>query len=235
MENGIFAGERISMKKRHGQAFPLAAVRRQLTCWKRRTFGPRGFQLEGRYYRYSHHHYMYESERIVEVGLVWDFLQGRQGEALEVGNVLSNYHAFSHTVVDKYEVATGVLNEDIVSYDPGKKFDTIVSISTLEHVGWDESPREPEKILLAFDRVRTLLKDNGRMVITMPLGYNSFLDQLVREERTGFDQVLYLKRFNVANEWRQSSLDQIASAEYNNPFPFANAVAVAFQGDAIQH
>jgi len=51
--------------------------------------------------------------------------------------VLSHYFAVKHDIVDKYEIAPSVVNEDLVNFKPGKKYDLIVSISTLEHVGWD--------------------------------------------------------------------------------------------------
>jgi hypothetical protein len=38
-------------------------------------------------------------------------------------------------VLDKYEQAPGVINEDVVSFSPPQKYDLIVSVSTLEHVG----------------------------------------------------------------------------------------------------
>ena len=50
---------------------------------------------------------------------------------LEIGNVLNHYFSFNHTVIDKYEEATGVLNVDIVDFDTNEKFDLVVSISTV--------------------------------------------------------------------------------------------------------
>jgi hypothetical protein len=171
---------------------------------------------------------MFNTERTVEVGLVLDFLKGKQGAILEIGHVLSNYHFFPHTIVDKYEIAPNVINEDIVSYFPDKKFDYIVSISTLEHVGWDENPCEPEKIFQAFERVSSLLKENGQMVITMPLGYNSYLDNLIREKKTGFTNVFYLKRLNSTNQWKEVKLENLYNVKYNEPYQCANAIVVIF-------
>ena len=55
------------------------------------------------------------------------------------------YYKFEHDIVDKYEKKKGIINQDIVDYKPDKKYDLIISISTLEHVGWDETPRENYK------------------------------------------------------------------------------------------
>ena len=69
---------------------------------------------------------------------------------LEVGNILSHYFSVNHDIVDKYEKDVDVINQDIIDYHPNKKYDLIVSISSLEHVGEDETPREPKKILYAL-------------------------------------------------------------------------------------
>ena len=75
---------------------------------------------------------------------------------LEVGNVLSH-----HDMLDKYEMAKGVTNADVVHSTSEKKYDLIISISTLEHVGWDEKPRDDTKILLAIENMRALISSHG--------------------------------------------------------------------------
>ena len=62
---------------------------------------------------------------------------------LEVGHVLGHYRRQAHVVVDKYEAAPGVLNLDVLDLGDLGPFDLIVAVSTLEHVGHDESPRDP--------------------------------------------------------------------------------------------
>jgi hypothetical protein len=54
-----------------------------------------------------------------------------------------------------------------------------VSISTVEHIGWDERPRQPDKVLGAVDHVCVLLAPRGRFLVTAPLAYNSVLDEAV--------------------------------------------------------
>jgi hypothetical protein len=108
------------------------------------------FIFNGKTYYYFVHKYntTWKNERAVEVPIIWDIVREhyRQGKrVLEVGNVLSHYFRIFHDVLDKYEVAEGVINQDVVDFKPAWKYDLIVSISTLEHVGWDEEPKEPEK------------------------------------------------------------------------------------------
>ena len=68
------------------------------------------------------YHYTWLNERAVEVALALDLLERHPGASvLEVGNVLGHYVPFEHTVVDKYEQAPGVLNEDVADLDLGRR------------------------------------------------------------------------------------------------------------------
>ena len=120
----------------HGVGFPFVGLQRLCVSFWRRTFR-KSFLFSGEQRQYWIHPYILNNERAVEVSLAHTFLRKPTAATLEVGNVLANFFSFPHDVVDKYEKAPGVLNEDIVSYSPGKKYDFIVTLSTLEHVGWD--------------------------------------------------------------------------------------------------
>ena len=112
--------------------------------------GQRTFAVGNRTYQYATDHYnrAWRNERAVELALGRGFLDEHNGQRLlEVGNVLAHYGASGHDVLDKYEDAPNVINDDIVDFSPDPPYDAILSISTLEHVGWDERPREPDKTL----------------------------------------------------------------------------------------
>jgi len=162
----------------------LAKVRRRnkliAYCCVRLVKSPPTFTFQGGTYTQFWHRYnsTWRNERAVEIPIIRGVVRRSPGaRILEVGNVLSHYGPVSHEVVDKYEKAEGVINEDICSYAPLEKYDLILSISTLEHVGWDEEPRRPEKILSAFENLKCLLALGGRIVVTLPLGYNRPMDQ----------------------------------------------------------
>jgi hypothetical protein len=210
----------------HGIWLPFVMLQRLWVYTSRKLFVSQTFVFADKKYRYVIHPFTLNNERTVEIAIASEFLRDKTGEILEVGNVLSNYCSFSHDVVDKYELTPGVINEDIVSFSPGKKYDVIVTLSTLEHVGWDETPREPEKILQAIARLKELLKDGGDLLVTIPLGYNSYVDNLVRAGKTGFMETRYLKRITANNQWREAQLAEVATAQYNSPFPCANAIMV---------
>jgi hypothetical protein len=210
----------------HGIAFPWVVVHRSGVYFWRKNFGARTFSLSGQSHAYVIHPFVLDNERVVEVALARDFLAGRSGAILEVGNVLGNFLNRPHDVVDKYEKAPGVVNEDVITYQPAKKYAAIVTLSTLEHVGWDETPRTPEKILQAIEHLKQLLAGGGELLATMPLGYNSYLDQILREKRTGFAEVKFLIRTTADNQWREASLEEALAKPFGKPYACANALMV---------
>jgi SAM-dependent methyltransferase len=195
-----------------------------------RLFKPgRVIAFQGRTYPflYARYNLTVRNERAIELPIFWDAVQRQRPEqVLEVGNVLAHYFPIKHTVVDKYERGPRVINEDVVDYRPGRTFDLIVAISTLEHVGWDEEPRDPPKIRRAIETLRGLLSPQGRLVISLPLGYNTEVDRLVRERALPFTTAGYLKRVTADNQWREVDWEGVQGAEYNYRIPTANAVVL---------
>ena len=155
-----------------------------------------------------------------------------KGSILEIGNVLSHYFPFNHDIVDKYEKAEGVVNEDVTEITFSKKYDLIISISTLEHVGWDEDPKkqimlnENQKIRQAIEKIRTLLNPGGRIAVTVPVGYNPNLDSLLNSGKPIFDKFFYLKRISKDNKWVETTWKDIENSKFNEPFPFANGLVI---------
>jgi hypothetical protein len=191
---------------------------------------PTTFTLGGTRYRYLWHPYMstWRSERAVELPIAWSRARRANPAAtLEVGNVLSNYFPVRHTVLDKYEQAPGVINEDVVDFDPGRRYELIVSVSTLEHVGWDEGePRDPEKVLRAIDRLRELLTPEGELLFTVPHGSHTALDGYLSEGRVPLADRRCLKRVSADGRWSEVSCDQLEDVAYDSPFPYANGVTI---------
>jgi hypothetical protein len=210
----------------HGVVFPFVVLHRSWVYFYRKIFGAREFSFMGTRHAYVIHPFILDNERAVEVALAREFLSDRKGTILEVGNVLANFMSLPHDVVDKYEKAPGVINEDIIAYAPGKKYDVIVTVSTLEHVGWDETPRTPEKILQAIAHLKSLLADGGELLATMPIDYNSYLDKVIRENQTGFTRVNFLIRISSDNRWREASFDEAIIQKFGTPYTCANAIMV---------
>jgi SAM-dependent methyltransferase len=188
-----------------------------------------GFQVGQRSYPYFVHPYnrTWTNERIVEVPLTMEVVRRYQGKMiLEFGNVLGHYESFQHDIVDKYETSAGVINEDVISFEPQAPYDLIVSISTLEHVGWDEYPRDSTKISRALAHLKKCLKPGGFLFMTVPLGYNPEHDEFLRKNPQLFDRMTFIKRQDVANHWSEAKAADSWGARYSDPFPAANVIAV---------
>lgn len=212
----------------YGVRTPFTVIGRLATyCWSLLFRRRRTFCLDDRRYRYAIHLRLstFRNERAVEIPIALQMFS-LNGEVLEVGNVLSQYIQFSHDVVDRYEKGPGVQNVDIVDYRPDKRYDLIVSVSTLEHVGWDEVPRNPEKIVSAVSNMESLLKPRGRMIVTMPLGYNTWMDGCLRDGTLGFSSTLYMTRVSRMNDWVQVAPAEALGQKYDGRYPCANAIAV---------
>jgi hypothetical protein len=188
------------------------------------------FKFNKHSYHYFCHRYnsTWRNERTVEIPITWEELKKHNSsDVLELGNVLSHYFPTTHDVVDKYEKASSVKNVDIVDFVSKKKYSLIVSISTLEHVGWDEDKKDPQKILKAIKVMKKHLKQGGKLLVTFPLGHNPHLDILIREKKLPFDSIYFLKRVSMLNDWQEVSFKVLREKpRYGEPFPNANVIGV---------
>ncbi len=194
------------------------------------------FEFDGKSLPLFYHRYnmTWANERAVEVPIATEFLRRFAGKrVLEVGNVLSHYGDVDHTILDKYERGTGILNQDIADYSPAEQFDLVLSISTFEHIGFDDETDgdSGEKIAQAIATCRGLLATTGQLVLTLPLGYNPALDRMIAEEQLGSDRATFLKRTGRL-AWQAVDVDTALACRYRSPFPYANAVMVAEFGRA---
>lgn len=189
------------------------------------------FMFDGRSYSYFNHWYnvTWLNERTVEIPVMREVLRGTSDNVLEVGNVLSCYdRSLTHTVVDKYEKPNreNLFAEDAETFSVGGPYDLIVSISTLEHVGWDETPRDPDKIARTVRNLRRLLSPTGQLVFTAPVGYSPPLDRLI-DDGDDFLSRRCLRRISARNEWEEADWDQVRQFRFHYPHPFANGLVIA--------
>lgn len=199
-----------------------------------RTAGTPGptFVHDGREHALLRHryHYTWLNERGVEVPLALAAFEGHDPQrVLEVGNVLTHYRSAAqrHLVVDKYESAPGVLNADVVDVDPGRPLDLVLSVSTLEHVGFDEPEPDPDKPRRAVAHLASLLAPGGRLWATIPVGYNRGLDARLRAGEVGFTRLTALRRTSADNRWTQVDVDEVWDAGYDRLLATAHGIVVA--------
>ena len=206
------------------------------------------------------------SERAVEIPVACNFLARLKDKTrlLEVGNVLKHYEALieqdraqiqARRVIDKYEVADGVENIDLMDIAPSQKYSAIISISTVEHIGQGSEPNQTygenlekcdrEGPLKAIAKIYDLLSDGGQALITVPFGkllergwfiqfdrdYLNLLSQKYQIPQSAIDPS-FLKLVQTYHRpthrsiWVQANPLELSNVEYNSPFSFANAIAV---------
>jgi hypothetical protein len=191
------------------------------------------FVCNGNTYKYARYwtNAAYSTERVVEVPIIMKYVEEclkNKGTILEVGNVLGHYYSFPHDVVDKFEKSKDVLNIDIVDYTPENKYDLTVSISTLEHVGYDEEDKRPGKIIRALERMTHTTKAGGHVIFTIPLGYNTHTDDYFKFDLIPISEKYLMQRISCKNEWVEQRKDLLKiDFKYGKPFPYGNWVLIA--------
>lgn len=190
------------------------------------TFTWRGLELRCLFARYN---MTWVGERMIEVPIGQCLLkEAKPGRTLEIGNVLSHYFPVNHTVLDKYEKAPGVINADIIDYRPEQAFDLILSISTFEHIGFDDDAPESSgtKISACVQHTRTLLSAEGRLFLTFPTGYNPDLDQLLASRALDARRMDCYRRLG-RRHWESCNLEQAFEHPYRSRYPYANSLVIA--------
>jgi hypothetical protein len=182
--------------------------------------GRKTFRFRGREYPYFFHPYngTWKNERIVEMPISEAFLQGvPEHEILELGNVTWHYRpSRRHEVVDKYEKGEGVKNMDVIDIPGPARYRRITAISTIEHVGFDETPMDRAKIPQALEVLRGLLLPGGEALVTIPIGYNPLLDDDLREGAVKFDELAFLKANDSGFGWHEATAEECWGTVYRD-------------------
>jgi FkbM family methyltransferase len=191
------------------------------------------FDLAGERYSYQTDPRAWKNERAVELPIAYAALlrhsreHGGTGAVIEVGNVLSHYYPVEHDVVDKYESDARVTwREDVIDFRPPYAPSLVLSISTLEHVGFSESPRDPARFALAIETIVAWLAPGGRLLFTVPIGYNPAVAALLARPPAYIASIRCLRRTSAGNLWEEADFEAVRDARYDDPYPCANAVAI---------
>ncbi len=193
-----------------------------------RYSSPSYFTFQGKKIRYVLHKQSlaWNNERSLEVPLVMEYIRNGSRNMLEVGAVLRHYYPMlSGDVLDKFEPGEGIIHDDASTFRPSRKYDLIVSISTLEHVGFDDDAKDHHGTWKAiYNLQKNCLAKGGTMVITLPLRYNKAVDEAVFKKEYGFSEQYFFRRVSWRNTWKQISPDAAQKASYS--FDHANFIVV---------
>jgi hypothetical protein len=159
----------------------------------------KSFEFNGKELPYFDHPYnnTLGNERSIEVSIAKEFFRG---DVLEIGRVLPHYGFDKHDVVDKFE--EGGILADVLTWVPTKQYDTIISISTIEHVG-EESGNKGQSGLDVIAWMRKYVKFAGTIFVTVPYGYNKDMDAAIEAEERLFKNEFYFFRDNEG-DWHQT-------------------------------
>jgi hypothetical protein len=171
---------------------------------------------------YGFRRWAWRSERGLEIALGAQALEGfARDDVLEVGNVLSLAGFAGHTVLDKYERGPGILNVDIVGFVPERRYGLVVSLSTLEHVGWDEVPSDPDKAALALE---TIDRIGGALLVTIPVGYHRAFERAFVDGP--FDSVALAVKTSRLGRWETRPPSARENVSYGRPFALGNGILI---------
>lgn len=163
---------------------------------------PKTFFFEERNmpYFYSSKNATYSNERCIEIAVGKYYLNKyKDKKILEVGNVLARYFPVYYDVLDKYDKNKNTISADVETYKSTKKYDLIITISTMEHVGFDETDKRVDKIPKSIANLKSQLAKNGELIITVPFGYNPHLDKYIRTKP--FSRAYYFSK-QGQNDWK---------------------------------
>lgn len=167
------------------------------------------------------------NERRIELGILKHFLD-LGGDILEVGAVSPYYWEPKHEVLDPYD-KKATIKEDILNYT--KHHHTIISISTLEHIGrsaeYGDPELRPERAVEAF---KHCLKLSDLFVFTVPLDCNHKLDEFFYYYYQPIQPVHFITR-DKNNYWREIVRPDLSECRYGQPYHASNHLIVGFIGD----
>ena len=88
--------------------------------------------------------------------------------------------------------------------------------------------RDPKKILYAVENLKKLIKPGGKVVVTLPLGYNQYMDELLKKGKLKFSKMYLMKRISKDNEWIEvKKIDKNdLNGRYGTPYMFANKIII---------
>jgi SAM-dependent methyltransferase len=188
-------------------------------------------------------------ERVVE--FPWVFGQGLSGRVLDAGSTLNHEHILDRALplVDALTIVT--LEPEAVAYPLRRvsymyadlrslpfadgQFDLAVSISTLEHVGMDNTtygvPDQPAadpavEVAKAAAELRRVVAPGGRILLTIPFGHREDHGWLRQFDAEGLERLvadfggrdaatIAFFRYDRLG-WRRSSIVDAADASYRD-------------------
>lgn len=150
---------------------------------------------------------VYANEKTIELPIFKRAVESG-GNVLEIGNVLKMYYPeLKHIVLDKSSKGKGIINKDVFEFQPKKKYDLVVAVSSVLD----------SKLLLPTIESMKLLGE--RVFISVPMGYDPDLDAEIRKITGG--RLIIMKRISRENRWIESRSFG-SKMRYGYPYEYGN-------------
>lgn len=191
-------------------------------------------------------------ERTVEYPWFFSRLPRTAGRLLDAGSALNYGYILSHEKLDNKTISIFTLAPEAENYGErgisyiygdlrescyrGDYFDWIVSISTLEHIGMNntlfytsdpsKNESDPESYLQALLELHRILKPNGVLYMTVPFGraetrgwLQIFDSEMVQKLLSVFKPSAFQEAYfrYTSSGWQTSSADECRDARYFDP------------------
>jgi len=205
-------------------------------------------------------------ERVIEYPWVLSRLSDKGGLLLDAGSALNHRYVLSNPQVARKRVVVYTLSPKGEEMLPGEDvsylfgdlretilrdstFEEVVCISTLEHIGLDNSrfytvsseyrQANERDFLLAVREMRRVLVPGGHLLLTVPYGRARLLDWLQVFDRGKVHEIIEEFGGSVLREayyryyergWQQASYAECSDCEYNDVhagFQYRSGVAAA--------
>lgn len=173
-----------------------------------------------------YHQPLVGTERDIELAWAAEILAAAEPPILEVGNSTQRFLGGpTRDIVDRWDNSDEpipVWRGDIVNFNLGIKYHTILSISTLEHVGNEcadpngvvayPEEQDEDKAIVALEHLIDLLAPGGTLAFTIPTGYHPLLAEWVVAARwTG---IWLMERINDEGDWVERPLAEFEPQEF---------------------
>lgn len=183
------------------------------------------FSFQGRNYHYFDHPHNQTriNERTVEIPIGLDFIDlVGASDLVEVGCVTPYYQKCDHEVIDLTDDHPLSRKIDATEFSfIGKN---VLSISTVEHVGFGDYGNQKKENNAAIFLCERIMRESKRYFVTWPLGFNKILDEWAFQRKDG----LFLSRQDGNKYlWQQKTLSELSDDnKVYGSFHCANSIII---------
>ena len=188
---------------------------------------------EDEYFKHSHNQ-TEKNERSIELVLCFRYVDTLKGNLIEIGAITPYYRTISHHCLDPID-KKATIKDFAETYDFTDK--NVLSISTIEHIGLGDYNLEKNEGL-SYDVLCDLYQKSKTCLISLPIGYNKYLDDKIMSNLDEFEYFFYVRESMLIplgrhTSWKLINDESGFNFTYNRNPKSANSVIFIIKG--IEH